>query len=285
MNVNKDIGRKKPEGIKSPLPDLDLSFPKSKEQVWAELSHALDTGMASEGKSPVTRMLWAMAASIALLLGMATFARFYSKELSAGYGQHISAILPDGSEITLNAGTEVKYHPLWWRFDRKVNLVGEAFFDVAKGKRFDVVSPNGTTTVLGTRFNVYARGDQYEVTCYSGEVRVVSRLSGHVLDITPGEQASLNNDGSLRLSKMKDPKVPVSWMNNMFMFTATPLSVVFEEIERQYAVEIVFKGENQYLYTGNFSRNQPVEQVLKMVCRPYGLDFVTTEKGFLIEIK
>jgi hypothetical protein len=57
---------------------------------------------------------------------------------------------------------------------------------------------------------------------------------------------------------------------------------VFEEIERQYDVSIIFPGKFHHLYTGNFSRNQPVEQVLKMVCKPYGLEFRKTDQGYEI---
>ena len=268
------------------LPDLDLSFSKSKEDVWRELSHAIDSKQTdSLVVKQSARMWYPMAASIAILLGMALFGRLYTKEIRSDVGQHITAVLPDGSKLTLNAGSGVSYHPLWWRFDRKVKLQGEAFFEVKKGKQFDVVSNNGVTTVLGTSFNIYARNNNYQVTCYSGKVRVVSLVNGHAMNITPGEQASLNSDGSIRLAKLKDTKAPVSWMNNMFVFTATPLNLVFEEIERQYAVTIGFHEEIEYLYTGNFSRNQSLEQVLQMVCRPYGLDFRKTSKGYLIEKK
>ncbi|MGQ1891096.1 FecR family protein [Thermophagus sp. OGC60D27] len=284
MTVKKNINNE--EMWPGKLPDLDLSYRKSKEDVWRELSHAIDSKQTISPEINLFARMWRpIAASVIILLGMTLFGRFYTKEITSDVGQHITAVLPDGSKMILNAGSGVSYHPFWWRFDRKVELQGEAFFEVKKGKRFDVVSRNGITTVLGTSFNIYARNDHYQVTCYTGKVRVISLVNGHALNIIPGEQASLNSDGSFRLAKLKDSEEPVSWMNNMFVFTGTPLHLVFEEIERQYAVKIGFDPGIEYLYTGNFTRNQPVEQVLQMVCRPYGLDFEKTPKGYLIEKK
>ncbi|MGQ1947218.1 FecR family protein [Geofilum sp. OHC36d9] len=266
------------------LPDLDLTYQKSKEDIWADLSQTIDFLNTNPSNKTllVTKKWILLAASVVLLAGITTFMKLYSKEIITDNGQHLTANLPDGSEVTLNAGTKIKYHPLWWSFNREVELSGEAFFTVKKGKQFDVLSSNAKTSVLGTSFNIYARHEYYQVTCYSGKVKVTSFTSGNKLYITPNEKASLNKDGSLQLSKLKDIKGPVAWMNNMFIFTGTPINAVFEEIERQYAVKITTNTKYKYLYTGNFTRNQPVEQVLKMICRPYGLKFRKTGDVYLI---
>ncbi|MFW5753203.1 MAG: FecR family protein [Marinilabiliaceae bacterium] len=284
MRSSKNIGRNDEKHILRNIPDLDLTYRKSKQDVWNELSQSIDSGKEDVSlKHFSTGRIWlSLAASVVLLVAIVAFMRLYSKEIVAERGKHLVTTLPDGSRVTLNAGTIVSYHPLWWTFERKVVLDGEAFFEIEKGKSFDVISSHAKTKVLGTSFNIYARNNHYQVTCYTGKVRVVSTLSGHTLDILPNEQASLNKDGSLRLSKLKNAKISVSWMKDMFIFTATPLDMVFGEIERQYAVEIKIDGEYSYLYTGNFTRNQPVEQVLKTVCRPYGLTFEKTENGYLI---
>jgi transmembrane sensor len=267
------------------LPDLDVEYKKSGDEVWTQLSRSIE---ASEGgyAAPVVmfshRRVWMAAAVIFVLFGSTLFMRLYTTGVSVPFGQHNVAELPDGSTVELNAGSEISYKPLWWYVNREVTLEGEAFFEVESGKQFAVVSSAGLTMVLGTSFNVYARNNDYQVTCYTGKVRVVSSGSGHSLDILPREQATLNRDGLLRLSKVKNIEEPVSWKSEMFIFTAKPLNYVFEEIERQYAITI-YAGENfDYLYTGNFSRNQSVEQALKMVCRPYGLQFRKTNEGYFI---
>jgi ferric-dicitrate binding protein FerR (iron transport regulator) len=284
MRSSKNIGRNDMEQMLRNLPGLDMTYRKSHQDVWNELSESIDSDKEDIPLRHLSsgRIWLSLAASVVVLVGVIAFMRLYSEEIVAVHGKHLATTLPDGSKVTLNAGTKVAYHPFWWILEREVTLEGEAFFEVEKGEKFEVISSHGKTTVLGTSFNIYARNNHYQVTCYTGKVRVISSVSGHSLDILPHEQASLNSDGSLRLSRLKDAGMPVSWMNNMFVFTATPIDLVLGEIERQYAVEIKTEGEYSYLYTGNFTRNQPVEQVLKTVCRPYGLTFEKIENGYLI---
>jgi transmembrane sensor len=268
------------------LPGLDFGFEKSKDEVWAGLSRSIESSGVETSRSVVDlfpRRTWiAAAAVIFVLLGAASFMRLYTTDILASYGEHVIAQLPDGSTVELNAGSEIAYQPFWWFLNREVELEGEAFFEVEKGKTFRVNSPVGTTSVLGTSFNVYARNNEYQVTCYSGKVRVVAAESGHSLDIVPDEQATLTNDGGLRFSALKNKEEVVSWRSAMFMFTSTPIEKVFDEIERQYAVEIEAQELPDLLYSGNFSRNRPLEQVLKMVCRPYGLSYQKSSGGYLI---
>lgn len=285
MQTNKKHTNHRADERLQALPELDLDYKESGDEVWTRLSRSI-TG--SEEKLPRVvafspkRFTWAAAAVVIVLLGSALFMRVYTTRVSASFGQHLVAELPDGSTAELNSGSEITYKPLWWYVNREVTLEGEAFFEVENGKQFEVVSSAGRTMVLGTSFNVFARRDDYRVTCYTGKVRVVSVINGHSMDILPHEQVTLNRDGSLRLSRITNIEEPVSWRNNMFIFTATPLRNVFNEIERQYDITIHSGEDLDYLYSGNFSREQPVEQVLKMVCRPYGLNFRKTSEGFIV---
>ncbi|WP_010665395.1 FecR family protein [Marinilabilia salmonicolor] len=267
------------------LPGLDLSYDKSADEVWSELSQAirLERRINSEPVSwGFSQKIWWAAAVFIVLLGTGVFMKLYTTDVAAPLGEHITAQLPDGSSVELNAGSEIEYQPFWWFVNREVALTGEAFFDVKKGDEFSVKSSAGTTSVLGTSFNIYAREGDYQVTCYSGRVQVEAFESGHLLEIAPMEQATLTKEGGLRLSTLKNREEVVSWRNEMFMFTATPIKKVFAEIERQYAVKIQTENLPDYLYSGNFSRNQPLDRVLKMVCRPYGLNFQKTSQGYRI---
>lgn len=267
------------------LPGMDLSYDKSADEVWSELSQVIRSERRINSV-PVSRAfsqrIWWAAAVLIVLLGAGAFMNLYTTNVSASLGEHIMAQLPDGSFVELNAGSELEYQPFLWFVNREVVLTGEAFFDVKKGKKFSVKSSAGTTSVLGTSFNIYARGGDYQVTCYSGRVKVEASESRHLLEIAPMEQATLTKEGGLRLSVLKNREEAVSWRNEMFMFTAAPIKKVFAEIERQYAVKIQAENLPDYLYSGNFSRNQPLDRVLKMVCRPYGLNYQKTSQGYRI---
>jgi ferric-dicitrate binding protein FerR (iron transport regulator) len=276
-------------GIDEPVfPKIDLTYERSKDDVWQSLTLAME-------KSNVTALppkrhmnqVWvriSVAAILVVGLGLGSFSRLYTKTIHSATGEHYLAMLPDGSTAEMNAGSILKYKPFWWYFNREVEFEGEAFFKVRKGEKFEVVSHLGRTSVLGTSFNIYARKGNYTVTCYTGKVRVVSIENGHSLDIEPREQASINRDGTMKLSQVEMVSEEAPWMNDMFFFTATPISLVFEEIERQYGITIDTHDLNKsLLYTGNFTRSLAADEVLKMVCRPYGLGFQIIDGVYVVQ--
>lgn len=267
------------------FPGIELNYSRSKDAVWAQLSGQMEEAPVSEPVVRTMHLRWlsvSVAAVLVVLLSTSAFMWFYTKTVSAPAGQHLAAILPDGSSVELNASSVIQYKPLWWRFKREVRFEGEAFFKVMKGKKFEVVSAHGRTIVLGTSFNIYSRKNDYKVTCYTGKVRVVSVISGNSADITANKQAIVQKDGSIDLNEQVDAEQTISWMNDMFIFKGTPLELVFEEIERQYGIAITTKEKLDYLYSGNFTRNRSAEEVVQMICRSMGLDYQPTASGFLV---
>ena len=253
-----------------------IPWAKSKEEVWKEL----EVQIMEEDRSPelVRRKLpgrqWlALAASLVLLLSVAGFMRFYTIKTYCPEGVHASRQLPDGSEVELKAATSLKYHPYWWFLSRKVELDGEAFFRVKEGKKFRVVSANAYTEVLGTTFNVFARGSNYRVTCHSGSVRVMDPATGNSVTLTPEEVSVLNPRGGFSVSRISGHRPEPGWTDNQIMFGSTPLRLVFEEIERQYGIVIETPELMQQMYSGNFSLDQSVENVLTLLCLPFDLTY------------
>ncbi|TRX71635.1 FecR family protein [Carboxylicivirga sp. M1479] len=271
------------------LPKVELPYSRSKEDVWQNMEAMMDNGKQSEETTTETKgktinmRSWAMAAAAVIIFTLCTgtFFRLYTKTINAHAGQHLTALLPDGSSIELNAGSVIKYKPYWWRFEREVQFEGEAFFKVKKGESFEVVSSLGRTIVLGTSFNIYARKNDYKVTCYTGKVRVVSTSSGASTDITPNMQAVVNN-GTVSSHNNVNTSETISWVNDMFIFTGTPIHMVFEEVERQYGISIKTTEHLDYLYSGNFTRDRSVDDVVNMICRSMGLDHKKVSNGYLI---
>jgi len=209
--------------------------------------------------------------------------KFYTVKTFCPQGEHTSLQLPDGSQVELNAYTHVNYHPYWWFISRKVELEGEAFFDVEKGKKFRVVSPYATTEVLGTTFNVFARGAEYMVTCHTGRVRVSDAKSNISVILLPEERSVLNPMGGFTVSKVTNPRQEPGWTDNLIMFASTPLQLVFEEIERQFGIIIETPDVMQQVYSGNFSLDQTVENILSLLCLPFDLEYERqTGKKYLV---
>lgn len=254
----------------------EIPWEKSKAEIWNDLEQALET----KAPSPVLvrRMLprkqWlALAASLLLLISVGSFMRLYSVLTYCPAGVHTSLNLPDGSVVNLNAATTVEYHPYWWFLSRKVELEGEAFFSVEKGKNFRVVSDLGSTEVLGTTFNVFARGENYQVTCHTGSVRVNDAMTDKMVILSPNELAELEKSGGFKVSSLDSQRQSPAWTNNLIMFRSAPLRLVFEEIERQYGIVIETPATMQQVYSGNFSLDQSVENILSLLCLPFDLTY------------
>ncbi len=256
------------------FPEIDLDFPVSKEEVWNNLMIRMDQPKQS-GRKIFLRPLFrfALAASLLLLVGVTSFFRFYTKTVESKAGEHITCTLPDNSYVELNAGSSLWYHPYWFNLSRTVNLDGEAYFKVTRGSKFKVHSNLGETTVLGTSFNIFSRLNEYNVTCFTGKVQVVSSDKSEIVFLYPNEQAYISNAGDLRLVKEVKASTVISWRNNKFFFTGTPVISVIHEIERQYNIKIQYQADSSLTYTGNFSKSLSEKEVLDLVCTSLELTF------------
>lgn len=167
------------------LPKQKPSYLRSKEQVWDEMQEAIQNKPLTVRKTQRRLVTYLAAASIILICCSTAFLKFYTKSYETLSNEHLAVILPDGSMVQMNENSSLGVNPYWWRFLREVELSGEAFFDVKKGKRFDVVSARGMTTVMGTSFNIFAQKNHYEVTCHTGKVRVTNSENEDYIDKTP----------------------------------------------------------------------------------------------------
>jgi transmembrane sensor len=256
-----------------------VDWGKSKEQVWLELEKRMESSEPVKVRVMVSPWIKvAMAAVFALLVGFSVFMELYTKTFVVPVAQHNISYLPDGSSVHLNAQSSISYKPLLWIFSRNVRFEGEAFFEVQKGRKFQVISDNGKTEVLGTSFDIYARDDDYDVTCITGNVKVTESKKNQAVILDPGEKATVNEEGKLIIQSGSDKEQALSWMNNKLNFTSVPLTNVFKEIERQYGVDISIPENLDDIYTGTFRIDNPLEQTLDLVCKPFNLSFTLKSK-------
>lgn len=192
------------------------------------------------------------------------------EKISTRYAQRTEVVLPDDSEVLLNAGSEITYSKRNWDQERRVALEGEAFFQVAKGKKFSVATSSGTVTVLGTRFNVENRGNYFEVSCFEGLVRVL--YGDESLELPAGSSFLAING---RIMPIEGPKTNIpAWVDNESSFQSTPLAYVLAEFERQYDVEVRTKDiDLNQLYTGSFS-NTNINLALQSISTPSQISFI-----------
>jgi transmembrane sensor len=180
-----------------------------------------------------------VAAILVLALG-ATFFLYatYTTTQRAAIAGRETFLLPDSSEVVLNAGSEANYREFNWSGNRKLELEGEAYFKVAKGQKFDVVTPFGTVTVVGTQFNVKARNGRLDVVCYEGKVKVTNGTD--IVLLTPGKTVAYLDGKNLNVPNAKGTKP--GWLNYETYFSKVQLRDVISEMERQYNITISLKN-------------------------------------------
>ncbi|HHB77615.1 MAG TPA: DUF4974 domain-containing protein [Saprospiraceae bacterium] len=222
-----------------------------------------------------------VAAAVALIVGVGFWyaSYFLNADFTADAGQTALVTLPDGSAVTLNSGSKLSYSKWQWKRHRIVQLTGEAFFKVQKGEKFTVQSPHGQTSVLGTQFDVFDRGETFQVKCFEGRVKVSDRQQTKV--ITKGQGIKISAQG------IKDLDVSASkpaWFDGQTKFFENSLQEVFEELQRQYILEI--DSDNVDLsrqFTGVLPNNN-LDKALNYLCDAMNLTYQKTNDNRLIKI-
>ena len=122
--------------------------------------------------NPFKKFMKVAAVAAFLVIGSYFYINTLDEKVTTQYAENREVVLPDNSEVILNADSQLSYSEKKWDEQRNVKLRGEAFFKVAKGKRFIVATDAGSVAVLGTQFNVENREGFFEVTCFEGLVSV-----------------------------------------------------------------------------------------------------------------
>jgi len=228
------------------------------------------------------RIISSIAASTVLMLS--AFLLFQNKSLKfeTPRGEALAHVLPDNSKVTLNDGSSISYKTRKYNKARTIDLEGEAYFEVEKGNHFIVETRNGKVIVLGTSFNVRTWGNRLEVTCTHGKVQVISGSNKKV--VTPGVTVIMHPRGRMSETKGLDITSP-PWMNNKSTFNEQDISVVLQEIGRQFNKDISLPDlQMEKEFSGSFTHDN-LTSALEMVCKPMGLDFVIDGADIKISIK
>ena len=178
--------------------------------------------------------------------------------------------LSDGSKVWLNSASSIRFPVSFAGDTRRVEVSGEAYFEVAKNAsmpfKVDVDGKN-EVEVLGTHFNINSYADEgtIKTTLLEGSVKVTSLKTGESKLITPGQQAQLNTNGEIAISKA-DPDKVIAWKNWYFNFDGAGTRTVMQFISRWYDVDVVYEGEiPQREFGGDIEKNLKLSQLLKIL--------------------
>lgn len=200
-------------------------------------------------------------------------------------------VLPDGTKVRLNARSSLTYQQDFGRYDRKVTLSGEGYFQVKhdETKQFVVSTGVMDIAVLGTTFNVYAYEDKdfVEMSLVEGSVQVsVSKPAFQQLKVSPNEKVVYDKyTGKLELQRT-DNRLETAWTHNELVFRHDKLETVLDCLERKFGVDFVIADSLilKDVYTGVFD-DESLPGILHVLTLHYGFKYKEKEGVIYIETK
>ena len=258
----------------------------NKERIWTGIQKGISRHYSLRSLLRVA----CVAASVALVSGWALNRIFTTDDhpnliseqpqiitLYVPAGVSLKTILPDSTVVWLNSSSILSYPSYFDGNTRTIELIGEAFFDVApdETKPFIINSENLKVNVLGTSFNFKHYADDTH-TILAVETGTVTLSIGASANITlqAGKYAAVENH-TLKTKILKSPQAGMAtWRDNKMIFRDEPVSNILNELSRKYNVEFEIQGETikHYIYTATFD-NMSLEDVLKLLKMSSPIDY------------
>lgn len=219
------------------------------ESAWNKIYNQLPV-RTEKKQSVFLNPVWRVAAMIVIILAIGGGSFFVGLNLKqnkdtlvqveAPSGEKSKVLLTDGTHVWLNSGSSLTYNTT---DPRKVNVDGEAYFEVAKDKThpFEVSTPSGMkVTVLGTKFNLRNYDDEkrVEATLDEGQIAISGIHQYKPVILAPGQQADYNLKSGKLVVKNVNPEIFSLWKNNVLRFSDVSFAELVPRIERWYGVSI-----------------------------------------------
>lgn len=201
--------------------------------------------------------------------GQVAIAKPMYNTLTTPKGGQYQVVLSDGTKVWLNAASSLRFPTAFTGNERRVEMTGEVYFEVAKNAKmpFKVITQGQEVEVLGTHFNVMAFQNEkfIKTTLLEGSVKVSNNEKTAVLQ--PGQQSKVGvNSNIFRTVSDVNIEEELAWKNGFFQFNDASLEQVMRQIERWYDVDIEYVGKisNEH-FTGKLPRNTNLSNVLKIL--------------------
>ena len=217
--------------------------------------------------------------------------------IATSRGNQYQLVLSDGSKVWLNAASSLRFPTSFKGKERRVEVTGEAYFEIAKNPSmpFKVIIASaprpaeggggrgvGEIDVLGTHFNINAYADESSVKTTLLEGAVAVKKENAVQMLSPGQQAEFAPKGEISLAKNVDVIQETAWKDGFFWFNNTDIYTLMRQVSRWYDVEVEFKGKiTDDGFTGKVSRNVPLSKLLN-VLEQYEIHFKVEGKKITV---
>jgi ferric-dicitrate binding protein FerR (iron transport regulator) len=263
------------------------------DKAWEKVSDKIEA-------TPFYTATWLrVAAAILVMIGATatfykTFSTVDSTELYAENEMKIETLI-DGSVITLNENSSIKYLASFNEDQREISLEGEAFFDIERDetKPFIINLNHSKVTVLGTSFNIKSetKDELVRVFVKSGVVLFEylpndSSTTYLSIELHAGDKVVYNNETN-QLEAMDEgssSNVDMYWINKELVFDGIALHKVAKILEVVYDVEISFTEEQskECLLTANF-QNAEIDQIMVVISTTFELELTQTDNHYVLK--
>lgn len=208
-------------------------------------------------------------------------------------GRKSKIVLPDGSQVNLNYESRLKFPEVFEGETRRVELIGEAYFDVAHNDTmpFIVVTGEIETVVLGTTFNIRSQVDGQETDVSLVEGRVQVNFTGgaegsKTFDLSPGEQLRYHKQARTTEKRPFDIQLVTAWKEGIIIFTDAGFGEFIDQLERWYGVDFQIYGvpPKDWKVNGRY-QNEELDDILTGLSFVYGLEYKIQGKNVIINLK
>lgn len=186
-------------------------------------------------------------------------------------GGQYQLTLADGSKVWLNSASSIRYPDSFMGKERRVEITGEVYFEVAKNASMPFkVNVGGKKEVeaLGTHFNINSYPDETTIntTLLEGSIKVIPFATQQSQIIAPGQQVQLTKNGHVIIDKKADIDKVMAWKNGYFNFDGADTKTVMRFISRWYDVDIAYEGSvPERKFGGEIGKDLKLYQVLKIL--------------------
>lgn len=288
------------------------------EAKWEALNEKLFRGAPKKERfSRIFYLKWTVAACLILFVGLGVFLGLKNNDNSGGQnivstkkGSRSNLVLPDGTQVWLNADSRITYREGFDKNNREVNLEGEAYFDVVRDTKHPFVIHTRAldVKVLGTAFNVraYANEKNTETTLVRGLVEIILKgNAGKKIVLKPNEKILVSNNYTskdetvsqtvakeempdLLIQRIKNLEkdslsIETQWIKNRLAFDNQELKNVAMLLSRWYGVEVVVKNDalKGKRFSGIFEEGS-LSQVLEALKLTGGFSYEIDKNNVLI---
>lgn len=249
---------------------------KGKKKVWKQIREYLHPGYNFSFYKKKWISVTAVAAVALLFLILGQTVKFFTQTeaddliIVVDNGQKANIKLPDGSIVKLNSDTEIRYPTDFGKNERRINLNGEAYFDVTSDSKKPFIVQTGQNLqikALGTKFNIksYPNDALISSTLLEGKIEVSNTSFTEIL--YPGEQIKFHKkDQTFSKSSTENINESIFWMTNQFVFNGESLENIAMILERTYNITVSFETPEikEFSFSGKVNNNS-IENVLNLI--------------------